>query len=69
MNRLLAALPALLSYGIAFAETAEEPMESAGMGGIIGFFVVCIVMVVAFVWYTNKSSQQSPQEKAGDKLP
>ena len=68
MSRLLAILPALFAYSFAFAEEGEVPMETVGMGGIIAFFVVCIVMAVAFVWYTNKSSKQSAAEKAGDKI-
>ena len=67
MNRLLALLPTLLFYGLAFAEE-EKPVETVGAGGIIAFFVVCIVLVVAFVFLTNKSSKKSAEEKAGDKL-
>jgi hypothetical protein len=68
MTRLLAILPALLFCSLGFAETGEVPMETVGTGGIIAFFVVCIAMVVAFVYLTNKSSKKSAEEKAGDKL-
>jgi hypothetical protein len=69
MTRLLAFLTAFFSYSLAFAvEQGEVPMETVGMGGIIAFFVVCIVMTVAFIKLTNKGSKQTPEERAGDKL-
>jgi len=68
MFRLLTLLTALISSSLAFAEEGEVPMEMAGTGAIIAFFVICIVMIVWFVWLTNKSSKKSAEEKAGDKI-
>lgn len=68
MSRLIPALFALAACGTAFAEEAEAPMETAGPGGIIAFFVICIAMAVAFVWLTNKNSKKTAEERAGDKL-
>jgi hypothetical protein len=67
MYRLPALLPILFS-GLAFAEAGEVPQETVGMGGIIGFFVICAVMVAVFFWYTNKTSKMSEAERAGDKI-
>ena len=68
MNQFFAVLFALLSISPAFAEQGEVPMETVGSGGIIAFFVICVVMIVAFVVLTNKSSKKSAEEKAGDKI-
>ncbi|MFM9972252.1 MAG: hypothetical protein ACKVQK_28045 [Burkholderiales bacterium] len=68
MQKLIATLFALSTYGLAFAETGEVPQETVGMGGIIAFFVVSIVLVVAFVMLTNKNSKKTDEERAGDKL-
>ena len=68
LARLIALFPALFAFGLAFAEE-EKPVETVGAGGIIAFFVVCIVLVALFVWLTNKSSKKSAEERAGDKLP
>jgi hypothetical protein len=68
MNRIIPLLLALTAYGTAFAENEEVPMETAGTGGIIAFFVVCIALAVAFVWMTNKSSKKSEEERSGDKI-
>jgi hypothetical protein len=68
MNRIIAALLTLFASATAFAETGEVPMETAGTGGIIAFFVICIALAVAFVWMTNKNSKKSQEERSGDKL-
>lgn len=68
MFRLIATFISLATCGLAFAETGEVPMETVGTGGLVAFFVICLVLVVAFVWLTNKGSKQSSEERAGDKL-
>lgn len=68
MSRLIPALFALAANGAAFAEEAEAPMETVGMGGIAVFFVICIALAVAFVWLTNKNSKMTAEERSGDKL-
>lgn len=68
MNRILAALTTLLFTGLAFAEEAEQPMETAGTGTVIAFLVICIAMAWAFVYFTRKSSRMTDEERAGDKL-
>ena len=68
MNRFLAVLPLLLLNSLAFAvEEGEVPMETVGIGGIVAFFVICAAMTWAFVWYTNKSSKMTDEEKSGIK--
>jgi len=43
----------------AFAEAqVEPPMESAGPGAIIGFGVVTVVLIAAYVWYTARASRK-----------
>ncbi len=68
MTRIIAALLTLFANTTAFAETGEVPMETAGTGGIIAFFVICIALAVAFVWMTNKNSKKTDEERAGDKI-
>ena len=60
MIRLFTLLPALFAFRLAFAiDQAEAPVETVGVGGIIAFFLVCIVLVVAFVMLTNKASKKA----------
>ncbi len=68
MNRLLALLPSLLIYQLAFAADAEVPQETVGMGGVIAFLVVCVVMAGVGAWYVNKSSKMTDAERSGDKI-
>ena len=66
MTRLLTLLSALFSCGLAFAEEGEVPMETVGIGGIIAFFVVCIVMAGIFFWYMRPGSKREPGDKIGE---
>ena len=68
MKRLLALLPLLFSYGLAFAAEGEVPQETVGMGGVIAFLVLCVVVVGVGVWYVNKSSKMTDKERSGDKI-
>ena len=67
MTRLPTLLIALFSGGLAFAEEGEVPMETVGVGGIIGFFVVCIIRVGIFFWYMRPSAKKEPGDKIGEK--
>ncbi|OGT79288.1 MAG: hypothetical protein A3H91_05455 [Gammaproteobacteria bacterium RIFCSPLOWO2_02_FULL_61_13] len=67
MTRLLTLLAALFSCSLAFAEEGEVPMETVGIGGIIGFFVVCIVMAGIFFWYMRPGAKKEPGDKIGEK--
>ena len=69
MNRILAVLPLLFSYSLAFAvEQGEAPMETVGIVGVVAFFVICAAMTWAFIWYTNKSSKMTDEERSGTKV-
>ena len=66
MTRLLSLLAALFSCSLAFAETGEVPTETVGSGGIIAFFVVCIVLVGVFFWYMRPGAKKEPGDKIGE---
>ena len=64
MNRLLALLPLLLTHQLAFAVEGEVPQETVGMTGVIAFLVVCAVVVAIGIWYVNKSSHMTAEERS-----
>ena len=66
MFRLLTLVTALFSCGLAFAEEGEVPMETVGSGGIIAFFVVCIVMAGVFFWFMRPGVKKEPGDKLGE---
>jgi hypothetical protein len=70
MSKLLArSLPSLwvlLWVFDAVADEPEQPMETSTTGVVI-FFLVAIICIGLYVWYTVKGEKKSKDNKEGDK--
>jgi len=63
--KLLNAIWLFLLAFSAFAEEAEQPMETAGTTGIVIFFLFCIIGMVVFIYYFRKNAKlQAEKQKA-----
>ena len=57
----------LLSVIVYAADKAGDkvnpPVEQAGSGVVIGFFIFCVVGIAAWIFYTSKASKNEPDKK------
>ena len=66
----LAALTLAFPAISAFAEAQPEaPMETAGPGALIGFGVIAVLLIGAYVWYTSRASKKEREMEAKQKSP
>ncbi|MFM9967162.1 MAG: hypothetical protein ACKVQK_01985 [Burkholderiales bacterium] len=68
MYRLLALVTLAIPYAQTLAAEGEVPQETAGMGGVIGFLVVFLVVIGVGFWYVSKTSKMTDEERSGDKI-
>jgi TRAP-type mannitol/chloroaromatic compound transport system permease small subunit len=67
MLKLLPAILSVLWFSVAYADEAEQPMETSTTGVVI-FVIACVVCVVWFGWYMWKNEKKSVEEKKDDKF-
>ena len=61
--KLLATIGLFLLNIPAYAEEAEQPMESAGTTGIVLFLLFCVVGFGLFVYYMRKNAKAEAEKK------
>lgn len=67
MYKLFAGLLPLLAFSLAYAEEAEQPVETSTIG-IVVFVIALIACVVVYVWLTLRNEKKSETEKIGEKF-
>lgn len=63
MKLLTAIWLSLLTFS-AYAEEAEQPMESAGTTGIVLFLLFCVGGFGMFIYYMRKNAKAEAEKKA-----
>lgn len=64
--KLLTAIWLFLLSISAYAEEAEQPMESVGTTGILAFLAFCVIGFGMFIYYFRKNAKVLAEKKAAE---